>query len=177
MMKKSVALIVTLLAAALIAKAQTPGDWVKFAPPEGRVSVLMPVQPQDEKKLADKPREGVSSITLFMAHAENEGYAVGWMDYDFDPKFNFSIQKELDSFRDTLVKRFNARLLKTTGIKLGEHPGIEFLTELDGRYAVHSRAYFVGSRLYGLVAIIPAGRDGTQSLKRFFSSFSPLPPK
>lgn len=175
MTKKIPAVLSLVLLVALSASAQAPADWVKFSPTGSPFSILMPVQPKEDKKTVDSP-DGPYTTTLFSSISpDHEIYLVGWVDYD--PKFNFGVQAELEANRDNLVKGLKAKLLSTTPVKLGTHPGIEFKAELTGQADIVSRVYIVGRRPYQLIAVTPAGRDASANRERFFSSFQPAAAK
>ena len=169
MTKKIPAVLSLVLFAALTASAQTPAEWVKFSPADSPFNILMPTQPKEEKKTSDSPN-GPYTTTLFTSISpEREIYLVGWVDYD--PKFNFGVQAELEANRDNFIKAIKATLLSTTPIKLGRHPGIEFTAVVEGKVDIVSRVYIVGRRPYQLITVVPAGRDASASRARFFSSF------
>ena len=169
MTKKIPAVLSLVLLAALNASAQTPADWVKFSPVGSPFSILMPSEPTEEKKTSPSP-DGPYTTYLYTSRTpDRELYLVGWVDYD--PKFNFGVQAELEANRDNFVKNLKATLLSTTPIKLDTNPGIEFKAELPGRADIVSRVYIVGRRPYQLIAVTPAGRDASANRERFFSSF------
>ena len=169
MTKKILAVLSLVLLAALSARAQTPDGWVKFSPPDSPFTVMMPSEPKEEKQTTESPY-GPFTTHLFTSFSpEREIYLVGWVDYD--PKFNFDVQAELEANRDNFVKNVKARLLSTTPIKLGTHPGIEFKADIEGKADIVSRVYIVGRRPYQLIMVSPAGLDSSAARERFFSSF------
>ena len=169
MTKKIPALLSLVLLAALSASAQTPAGWVKFSPAGSPFTVLMPTQPKEDKKTSESPHGPYTTVLYSSKSPEGEIYLVGWADYD--PKFKFGVQAELEANRDNFVKSVKAKLLSTTPIKLGTHPGIEFKAELTGKVDIVSRVYIVGRRPYQLITVTPAGRDVSANRERFFSSF------
>jgi|SRR3712207_1047658 len=169
MKKKILAVLPLLLLAALNARAQAPAGWVKFTPPTPHFTVLLPSEPKADKKDAQGPHGPYTTYLYMTASPEREIYMVGWVDYD--PKFNFGVQAELEANRDNFVKNVKARLISTTPIKLGTHPGIEFKAAIDGKADIFSRVYVVGRRPFQLIMVSPAGLDSAASRERFFSSF------
>ena len=170
MKNRTLAALPLVLLVALTALAQAPAAWVKFSPPGAPFSVLMPVEPKENKQTTPTSPNGPYTTYLYNAVSpEREIYLVGWVDYD--PKFNFGVQAELNANRDNFVKSLKATLLSTTPIKLGAHPGIEFKAEVTGKVDIVSRVYVVGRRPYQLIAVTPAGRDASANRERFFSSF------
>ena len=152
------------------AAAQAPADWVKFSPPGSPFTILLPTQPKEEKKVTENSPSGPYTTVLYTASSpERELFLVGWVDYD--PKFKFGVQAELEANRDNFVAATKATLLSTTPIKLGVHPGIEFKAEMTGKADIVSRVYIVGRRPYLLIALTPLGRDSSIVRERFFSSF------
>jgi hypothetical protein len=169
MKRKMPAVLSLILLAVLTASAQTPADWVKFSPEGSPFTILLPSEPKEDKKTSDSPN-GPYTTTLYISQSpEREIYLIGWVDYD--PKFNFAVQAELEANRDNFVKSLKAKLLSTTPIKLGTYPGIEFKAELEGQADIVSRVYIVGRRPYQLIMVTPAGRDVSANRERFFSSF------
>jgi hypothetical protein len=169
MTKKILAAMFLLLSAALTAGAQTPAGWVKFSPPGSQFSVLLPTQPKEDTQTSQSPHGPYTTHLFTSISSDREIYLVGWVDYA--PSFNFGIQAELEANRDNFVKSAKAKLLGTTPIKLGTHPGIEFKAELPGQADIVSRVYIVGRRPYQLIALTPAGRGPSANVERFFSSF------
>jgi hypothetical protein len=173
MTKKIPAVLSLVLLAALAARAQTPpapaADWVKFSPAGAHFTILLPVEPKEDKQTVQSPHGPYTTYLYSSISAEREFYMVGWADYD--PKFNFDVQAELNANRDNFVNGLKAKLLSTTPIKLGTYPGIEFEAELTGKVDIVSRVYIVGRRPYQLITVTPAGRDATANRERFFSSF------
>ncbi|MET0646593.1 MAG: hypothetical protein ABW208_08220 [Pyrinomonadaceae bacterium] len=169
MTKKILAALCLVLLTALTARAQTPAGWVKFSPPDSAFSVLMPSAPKKDEKTTESP-SGPYTTTLYTASTpERELYLIGWVDYD--PKFKFGVQAELEANRDNFIKGVKAKLLSTTPIKLGTYPGIEFKAELTGRADIVSRVFIIGRRPYQLIMLTPAGSDASANRERFFSSF------
>jgi hypothetical protein len=176
MTKKILASLCLVLFAALNASAQEPTDWVKFSPPGSRFNVLVPPgEPKKEVKTA-RNANGPYTLSLFaFITPEGEVYIVGWVEYH--GKVNFDAQVELDTNRDTFIKSFNAELLSTTPIQLGEHPGIEFKAARAGQLNLVARFYIVDRRPHILLMVAPVGRDTSADRERFFSSFKLVPAK
>jgi hypothetical protein len=171
MTKKILASLSLILLAALCAPAQTPAEWVKFSPPGSpHFSVLLPTEPQEKKESKWQGPNGPYTGYMFASVAPTgEAYMVAWVDYE--KKFDLNVQAELEANRDNFLKGLDAKLLSTTPIKLGAHPGIEFKAVVPGRADVVSRFYVVGRRPYGLSMVSPVGRDASADRERFFSSF------
>lgn len=169
MRKKILAAVFIVMLSAVSALAQTPAGWVKFSPTGSPFTVMLPSKPEENKQTADSPNGPYTTYLFTSSGPAREIYLVGWVDYD--PRFKFGVQAELEANRDNFVKNLKAKLLSTTPIKLGRHPGIEFKAELEGKADIISRVYIVGRRPYQLIVVTPAGGDSTANRERFFSSF------
>ena len=169
MTKKIPAVLSLFLLVVLNASAQAPAEWVKFSPAGSPFTVMLPSEPKESKQTSESPNGPYTTYLFTSASPEREIYLIGWVDYD--PKFNFGVQAELEANRDNFVKNVKAKLLSTTPIKLGTHPGIEFKAELEGKADIVSRVYIVGRRPYQLIAVTPAGSDSSANRERFFASF------
>lgn len=169
MKKKIPAVLALVVLAALNVLAQTDDGWVKFSPAGSPFTVMLPTEPKEDKQTEQSPNGPYTTYLFSSSSPEREIYLVGWVDYD--PKFNFGVQAELEANRDNFVKNIKAKLLSTTPIKLGTHPGIEFKAELEGKADIVSRVYIVGRRPYQLIMLSPVGSDSSAARERFFSSF------
>jgi hypothetical protein len=146
--------------------------WEKFTSPEGRFSILMPGKPAPEKQTSQSPI-GPYTTYLFTGRGNGQIFLVGWVDYD--PKFTFDPQKELEANRDNFIKGVKGRLTgATTPIKLGTYNGIEFTAESE-QANFRSRVYIVGKRPYQLIAVTMKGAAESPETARFFSSFALTP--
>jgi len=173
MTKKILPALFLLSFAALSARAQAPAGWVKLSPPGSRFTVLMPSEAKEETNTSQSPSGPYTTHLFTSISPEREIYLVGWVDYA--PSFNFGVQAELEANRDNFIKSAKAKLLGTTPIKLGTHPGIEFKAELTGQADIVSRVFIVGRRPYQLIVLTPAGRDASANVERFLSSFQVTP--
>ena len=170
-MKKSLALVLLLLVSVVALGAQAQG-WREFTSPEGFFSVEVPDAPVRETKTQTDPNAGEFTTNLYISRAPGEVYVFGWVDYD--PKFKFGVQAELEANRDKFVAAMKAKLLETTKISLGTHPGIEFTAELPNA-RIKSRVYVVGRRPYQLIAVTSPGGNSAPNVERFLKSFTLSP--
>ncbi|HEV2761527.1 MAG TPA: hypothetical protein VGV38_00935, partial [Pyrinomonadaceae bacterium] len=138
-MRKSLALLLLLSVSAVALGAQA--QWRKFTSPEGGFSIEVPDAPVRETKTQTAQPAGEFTTNLYIARAPGEVYAFGWVDYD--PNFKFGVQAELEANRDKFVSAMKAKLLGTTKVSLGSHPGIEFTAEIPNAQ-IRSRVYVVG---------------------------------
>lgn len=171
-MRKTVTALTLLLLATAFVRGHQAGDgWAKFTSTDGRFSVLLPGKPEENKDTQNSPY-GPYTVYLFTAKGTGEIFLVGWVDYD--PKFRFDNQKELEANRDNFAKGVNAKVLETTPVKLGVNPGIEFTAESAEAF-FRSRVYIVGRRPYQLIAVRAKGGQDSPNVERFFSSFEVIP--
>lgn len=149
-------------------RAATPGDtWSEFTSNEGRFSILMPGVPEASKDTVDS-QPGPYTTHLVVFKGERNVYLVGWVDYD--PRFNFNRQAELEANRDNFVKNLKATLVSTRALKIDGYQAIEFTAETPQR-TFRSRVYMVGRRPYQIVIGSPKGVDDSQNVDKFFNSF------
>lgn len=170
-MKRTAVVLFILFVTTLAVAFQDPGEWVRFESAPGRFSVLMPTQPTEEKETKDSAL-GPYTTSLYHSKGNREVYAAGWVDYD--SKYNFDAQKELDANRDNFVKSVNGTLGSTTKITYKDNPGIEF-EGTTPNYSFKSRVYVVGRRPYMLMVLFPPGGEGSPNINKFLSSFELAP--
>src|SRR5262245_17902319 len=123
MKQKTPALILILLFAAAMVRAQQPA-WYKVAPVGAGFSVMMPARPQEEVKTSDD-----LSLHLFTLTTPDDIYLVSYGDYA--PGVRFEVDEQLEASRDGFLRAFNAKLLESKKIKMEGRPGIEFTAMTD----------------------------------------------
>ena len=141
--------------------------WVQFTSDAGRFSVLMPEIPEDKAQTVPS-EHGPYTTHLFVVRDPVNVYLIGWVDYD--PKFNFNRQSEMEANRDNFVKGIEATLVSSRALTLDGFPALEFTAETADR-VFKSRVYMVGRRPYQIVIGSPKGIDNSVTLNRFFNSF------
>jgi hypothetical protein len=160
-----IALSLLLSAAAPLAAFQATPKWITFSPPKGGFSILMPAEPKEE---TDSKTDFTSH--LYSASTDNAIYLAGFGDYA--PSVRLDVQGELAANRDNFIKGLpQAKLLSSRNVTLEEHPGIEFTGE-NSQARFKSRIYLIGNRVYQIVALEFVGKDDTENVNRFFSSFA-----
>jgi hypothetical protein len=127
----------------------------------------MPGKPSDSSKTVDSV-PGPYTTRLFVLRNGSDVFVVGWVDYD--PRFNFERQTELEANRDNFVKNLNATLLDTRNVKIDGFQAIEFTAETEDRI-FHSRVYMVGRRPYQIIIGSPKNLDDSVKVNKFFNSF------
>ncbi len=153
-------------------ESKDPSGWVKFESTVGLFSILMPTQPTEQKETKDSA-SGPYTTTLLQSNKGNgEVCLAAWVDYD--PKFNFDTQKEIEANRDNFVKTVKGTVVSTTRITHRGNPGIEFQGTAPN-FSFKSRVYVVGRRPYMLIVLFPAGGESSPTINKFISSFELLP--
>lgn len=151
----------------IITEADSSG-WVRFTSAAGRFSVLMPELPNAETPRTTQSEQGPYTTYLFISKTSSNIYLIGWVDYD--PKFNFNLQQELEANRDNFVKGVQATLMDSRALTIDGYNAIEFIAESDTR-RFKSRVYMVGRRPYQIVIASSKTEDNSVSTSRFFNSF------
>ena len=179
-MKRFLAAFLVMLAATLALKAQehSADSWVTFTSDAGRFSVLLPEIPTDKVSTTESDH-GPYTTHLYVVRTAKTIFLVGWVDYD--PSFNFDLQKELDANRDNFVNGIKASgtaitLSSTAKITLNGNPGIEFVAETP-ETVYTSRVYIVGKRPYQIIVGTSKFQDDAANIARFLNSFAVKPGK
>ena len=141
--------------------------WAQFSSEEGRFSVLMPQIPREKTETKDST-PGPYTTHLFVVRDEPNVYLIGWVDYD--RRFNFNRQAELEANRDNFVKGLQATLLTSRPTIIDGYSALEFTAE-TAEMIFRSRVYMVGRRPYQIVIGSPKGIDDSANVNRFFNSF------
>jgi len=180
LMKKFLAAFSLMLACSLALKAQehTADSWVTFTSDTGHFSVLLPEIPTD-KVSTTQSDHGPYTTHLYVVRSAKSIFLVGWVDYD--PSFNFDLQKELDANRDNFVNGIKAggtaiTLVSTIKITLNGNPGIEFVAETP-EIVYKSRVYIVERRPYQIIVGTSKFQDDSAEVARFLNSFAIKPVK
>jgi hypothetical protein len=164
MRKRICAALFGLLFCALHVCAQSAGQWIKFAPPGGGFSVLLPAQPKEEIESKEN-----FTAHLFTAKNERAIYIVGYGDYA--PSMHLNVDDELLALRDNFARDFKAHLNNSRNITLNQNPGLEFTAEND-QASFKCRVYLAGNRVYRFAAIVFAGKDDPENVNKFLGSFA-----
>jgi hypothetical protein len=161
-------IIALFICAACVSEAFTQAaSWTKYSSPEGRFSVMMPVEPMREEQAKETRGEKVV-MRFFTAGSEKGIFIVAYADYRMG-----GIKQELDANRDSFLRGMKATLVSESDIKLRENPGREIRAERDG-LNIRSRIFIVGTRYYQVVAITPATFPGNLDADKFLNSFELL---
>jgi hypothetical protein len=86
---------------------------------------------------------------VFSVKANNTTFLVGWVDYN--EKFKFGSQSELNANRDNFIKEIKGKLVSSNNTTFDGYQGLEFVAE-TGDTVYKSRVVIVGRRPYQLIA-------------------------
>jgi hypothetical protein len=146
------AIFAILLAVAVGVCGSQTVNWIKFVPPDGSFSVLMPEKPVLNSSTVDKP-SGKIVTNIWVADTSQGFYLAGVTDYPAD----IDVQKELDLSRDNFIKAVEAKLVSESDFTLKGYRGKEF-TGVSSSDTFKVRELVVGRRNY-----LEAVRDNTAS--------------
>ena len=171
-MRTAVSILLVLLFAAPARAAQTPGEWVKHASPEGRYSVRLPGEPKHSAQTMDTPAG--EKLKQYMAQASDSNCLVMVGYFDYTAAMTFS----LDKAREGMVSAVKGTLLAENSISLGGHPGKELRVAVKApngqEFITRARYYDVAGRVYVLQCIFLKATEGpalAEKCERFFDSF------
>jgi hypothetical protein len=144
--------------------------WSQFTSKEGAFSVLMPNKPTQ----AVEPIETeLGKLDLHMSIGsidDTEAFIVSYTDFPSFATDRDFINRILDGGRNQLLSKKERKLLSETSITLDGFAGRELAIDEPGGQIL-SRIYWVGRRLYQLIAINQKGRPDQGIVDRFFTSF------
>ncbi len=158
--------------ASLIAQAQEtakqPGDsWVRFESRVGQFTILLPQMPAEKIDIVQTD-VGPYTSHLFNAKLNRTVFVVGWVDYD--RKFKFGAQSELNANRDNFIKGIKGKLVSSNNTTFDGYRSLEFTAETSDT-VYKSRVFIVGRRPYQLITETSKGIDDSANITRFFESF------
>ena len=160
-----------LLVASLIAQSQElasqPREWVRFDSRVGQFTVLLPQMPSEKIEIV-AGTGGPYTSHVFSVKANDTTFLVGWVDYN--EKFKFGSQSELNANRDNFIKEIKGKLVSSNNTTFDGYQGLEFVAE-TGYTVYKSRVVIVGRRPYQLIAGTTKGVDDSANTMRFFESF------
>lgn len=157
--------------AILIAQSQEPTpqqrEWIRFDSRVGQFTVMLPQMPEEQIEIVQS-NAGPYTSHLFTAKAKSTKFVVGWVDYD--QKFKFGAQSELNANRDNFIKGIKGKLLSSNNATFDGYQSLDFTAETSDTI-YKSRVFIVGRRPYQLIAGTTKGVDDSAITARFFESF------
>jgi hypothetical protein len=166
-MFRRVAILAIIFAVAAGVCASQTANWIKFSPPDGSCSILMPEKPEFHDLSRDTP-SGRIVTSAWVADTAQGFFLLGYSDYPVD----IDVQLELDRSRDNFLKAVDAKLVSESDYTLKGYPGREFTgVSTSNGCTYKSRLLVVGRHDYQTVV-----RDETPSFSvdranRFLLSF------
>ena len=145
--------------------AMQSSNWVKFAPPGGGFSVMMPREPQE---LAQTP---VAGFTSHVYGEAVDGVVYVCLYGDYDPSVHLNPEEELAANRDNFLKAVKAALTATKKIELDGRAGLEFSGE-NAQSTYQSQVYILGNRVFQIAVELPKGAGDAANASRFLKSFA-----
>jgi hypothetical protein len=153
--------------------ARADETWKEFESKEGGFKVLLPGTPTAQK-MTQKAGDG-SDVELAIYRLPPVGgttFIVSTSDFA-ESYLKNPAEKILDNARDGSVTRSKGKLVSEKKVKLGDHPGREFVVSMPKDQGfIRARAYLVGKRQYTL--LIAAKDDkaiATKEVEAFIDSF------
>jgi hypothetical protein len=147
--------------------AQQPLEWIRFDSRVGQFTVLLPQMPEEKIEIVQS-NAGPYTSHLFTAKAKSTMFVVGWVDYD--QKFKFGSQSELNANRDNFIKGVKGKLLSSNNATFDGYQSLDFTAETSDTI-YKSRVFIVGRRPYQLIVGTTKGVDDSAITARFFESF------
>jgi hypothetical protein len=166
MIRRAAIIVIIFTVAAGICGSQT-ANWIKFSPPDGSCSILMPQTPEAHTTSKDTP-VGKVVTNMWFADVSTGFYLLGYSDYPVD----IDVQTELEKSRDNFLKAVGAKLVSESDYTLKGYPGREFTgVALDNEYTYKSRLLVVGRRDYQTVVREETPSFSVERANRFLQSF------
>jgi hypothetical protein len=145
--------------------------WQTFTSKEGRFSVSLPGKPMEKTEQVSAPGGTKKELHTFtLASASDQIYHLNYNDY---PKEVVKEDKNKEAAFDTLRKAFGGKVLSEKKITVGKNkaPGRELLIELPKKNFYRARVFFIGNRLFQVVAMgseeFARGKKADQFLDSF----------
>jgi hypothetical protein len=166
-------------AALTLMAIQAPADeWVKYAPEDGKFSVLFPTEPEVTVQ-ATQTASGTIPYTTCMSEIEGGAVAYGLAFNDYPESVTQADpEKVLDGGRDGAKANLKGEIISETRMTFAGHPAREFTIagDVEGQKLLyHTRIVLIGTRLYQL-QIVRVGETPVDLADaiRFFASFKPV---
>lgn len=140
-------------------------DWIKFAPPGGGFSVMMPAQPKELD---------LTPVPDFSAHGYGvtiDGVVYVCLFGDYAASVHLNPDAELAANRDNFLKALSATLTTSKKIELDGRAGLEFTGE-NADAKLQSQVYISGNRVYQIAIAAPKESSDSAESSRFLKSFA-----
>jgi len=154
-------------------------NWQEYTSMEGQYRILTPgdfVEKQDT--VATAIGNLVYHTNFYQPADESDDnlfYMVSFCDYPEGIVFADSTDMLEEFFQNTMqtaAKSVKGKLLYSTDIHLGQHPGKYWRIDyLDGKAIIKTKAYLAGRRYYAVQTIAYKEKNINPSSEKFFDSF------
>jgi hypothetical protein len=145
--------------------------WQTFTSKEGRFSVSLPGKPMEKTEQVAAPGGKKKELRTFtLASASDQIYHLNYHDY---PKDVIQEDKNKEAAFDALRKALGGKVLSEKKITVGKSkaPGRELLIELATKNLYRARVFFIGNRLFQVVAMGSEEFARGKKADRFLDSF------
>ena len=141
-------------------------DWITFNSPDTKFSVMLPAQPSFQTDSSSTYPQYTTE--MFFSKTSTDIFLVGYVDYE--SRYVFDFQKELEANRDNFIKGINGTLVESKNVDFMGYKGIEFSARTSSHFWT-SKVFMVGRRPYQLVVGSNTGKP-SESESKFYNSFS-----
>ncbi len=134
-----------------------PAEWVDFESDEGEFAVLMPANPQTQRKTVPTPI-GPMKVVMYTHDAGAEAYIVGFSDYPKAVLEKLTPEKMLSDGVKGGIAKIRGTKKSEKNINLDGYPGKEYTftipsSRIPGGGKGKARMYMVENRLYQILAL------------------------
>lgn len=147
--------------------------WKEFKSEKGGFKVLMAAKPQHED-IETENEIGKSVLhmhTIFMGRAM---YAANYNDFS-EKILEIPLANFYDSSRDSAAANMQGKVVSEKDSKLGEHPGREFVIEVNGgKELFRARVFLIKQRLFQVVVFGKKDLVTNKEADQFLDSFELL---
>lgn len=154
-------LSVVVTAAAQTAQTDPPG-WIRFAPEDGKFSILFPSQPVETIN-----KKAAYTMHSFTTTANRATYVAAYSDY---AEIKLKPAEFLTANRDRFNKGLQATLISSKEITLDGNTGLEFVSE-NPAANIKSQLFLIENRLFQTATVVLKDTDQTEWTDKFFASF------
>lgn len=169
----------TLLASAVLvlcaglAAARDDEDWKEFKPKNGKFVVKMPGKPKDISRDIDIPGGKVKANIFAYEVGPTGAYLVSWTDFPEGLIDQDNIATHIDGVQNGVVTSGKGEVLKTKTVKVAKKyvgRDVEYtVPNIKGTGKV--RIFFVGDRLYQVMALGDKAFMASDDIDTYFKSF------
>ena len=155
--------------------AASPDAWRGISSVAGRFSVELPGEPQEKTEQADTPT-GKLGIHTWKVRTPAALLSVLWTEHP-GPVTQTPAQtsKLLQACKQAAMAEVRSKLVSESALPplvAGGDPGMEIIHQsTDGRIRGRHRMWFVGGKLYQVLAVSEGGRPEPGEIARFLDSF------